>query len=234
MASSGFIGVGVKRKREESDDHDDCIPISKRINSLHIENQSRGLCQQNYDSSEINGTEQFCRAGPSHDDMVHSERLSTIVENNNHCLSAMDGASHIRNSFNQSYLSHMDGGTSHQSSSSNTSQAVSHPGNMSISNMGHLPNQIASHMNHQHYECTNQNVILSQDISSKVDVPVNGVHSCMSMDHLMQRQQSAESFDCEQMPAGPYQPELGMSENPHYYTVNQTLYEAHLAKVRRM
>ena len=29
--------LGGKRKREDSDEHDDCIPISKRINSLHIE-----------------------------------------------------------------------------------------------------------------------------------------------------------------------------------------------------
>ena len=41
-------------------------------------------------------------------------------------------------------------------------------------------------------------------------------------------------FQREQQPSGNYEPELGMSENPFYFSVNQMLYEAHVSRVRRM
>ena len=42
-----------------------------------------------------------------------------------------------------------------------------------------------------------------------------------------------ECFDSEQVPQGPYSPELGASDNPHYFSVNQMLYEAHVSRMRR-
>ena len=41
-------------------------------------------------------------------------------------------------------------------------------------------------------------------------------------------------FQREQLPSGNYEPELGMTENPFYFSVNQMLYEAHVSRVRRL
>ncbi len=43
----------------------------------------------------------------------------------------------------------------------------------------------------------------------------------------------ADQFDVEQVPSGPYQPELTVSDNPHYFSVNQMLYEAHISRSQR-
>ncbi|RUS88497.1 hypothetical protein EGW08_003755 [Elysia chlorotica] len=44
----------------------------------------------------------------------------------------------------------------------------------------------------------------------------------------------SNDFQSEQLPSGSYEPELGMSENPFYFSVNQLLYEAHMSRVRRL
>lgn len=43
----------------------------------------------------------------------------------------------------------------------------------------------------------------------------------------------SQEFHLRQLPNGPYDPELGMEENPHYFSINQVLFEAHVDRVRR-
>lgn len=47
-------------------------------------------------------------------------------------------------------------------------------------------------------------------------------------------EQGQESFQRLQLPEGPYNPELGVSENPHYFDSNRLLYEAHLSRLERI
>ena len=44
---------------------------------------------------------------------------------------------------------------------------------------------------------------------------------------------SHQGFPQDQLPSGRYSPELGVSDNPHYFSANQMLYEAHIAKMQR-
>lgn len=62
---------------------------------------------------------------------------------------------------------------------------------------------------------------------------VTGFQSHLSGEHLLQDQNSVDQFHFQQIPSGPYQPELDMSGNPHYFSVNQMLYEAHRSRERR-
>ena len=50
---------------------------------------------------------------------------------------------------------------------------------------------------------------------------------------IINQHSQGECFENEQIPQGPYSPELGASDNPHYFSVNQMLYEAHVSRMRR-
>lgn len=66
----------------------------------------------------------------------------------------------------------------------------------------------------------------------------NGFHNSNHSDSagnplLPGNPECSQQFHLQQLPTGVYDPELGMDENPYYFSVNQMLYEAHLCRVRR-
>ena len=181
---------------------------------------------------------------------MRSEQLPSIPENLmsasphhvNEQIPTVNGSQHSHqhhpaNSFSQQFSNYTDANLSNQQTTSHNPASFNHHGVLSGIDIRHLPPGTINSITHHHNHATNQNLTHSQLSPLKADVSESGAHPCMPLDmqnQLLHHQHSEESYDCEQMPSGPYQPELGVSENPHYYSVNQMLYEAHIAKVRRL
>ncbi|XP_005100688.1 uncharacterized protein LOC101853702 [Aplysia californica] len=257
MASS--IGVNRKRSRDDLEDGDDCLPISKRINSLRIEGQTPGISAQNSEHllSPLAG---FCDltagCGTPHDfmaspgnvgaplipptvqcgpaarqldlnsPMAYSERLPTIDEQDISTQSGSSQRHHTSNvlpqfmrSFSEPYSPFLN--------SNMTDMSMSSEQNSGFDRAHHFPPTSAPLSHQLPMESFQDSQSLCQPMSGFP--PPSPNHPG---EHFMQ-DQSQEQFHFQQIPSGPYEPELGVSENPHYYSVNQMLYEAHVSRVRR-
>ena len=64
---------------------------------------------------------------------------------------------------------------------------------------------------------------------------IHGIHNTEQNDGALSSIPTfTNPIDHEQMEElGPYEPELGQSENPHYYSSNEILYKAHIHRLNR-
>ncbi len=77
--------------------------------------------------------------------------------------------------------------------------------------------------------------LLAADNGQVIPNTTHGIHNTVTNDGPSSSISTFSSqIDHEQMDElGPYEPELGQSENPHYYSSNEILYKAHVNRLNR-
>ncbi|XP_059156572.1 uncharacterized protein LOC131941355 [Physella acuta] len=271
---------GRKRSHHELEDGDESLPISKRINSLHIEAGSQVFSQmspneshaRSYPASSINsvggnthfeqqanGLPMACNGnlnnaactpsngaaqfgvdqanGPVHPNYLHSMSEPYSLYPSHVSAPSSSHQGHQQQGFpppvgcpgnNQQYLMPGQYSTPMGFSSSGTQPEPSSPyqSGLPSSYFQNGQNQV-SYQNGQNY----QNGQLSPYPANPAECPPSSFSSaCTTQPGAGYTQE----FHLQQLPSGSYEPELGVRENPYYFSVNQMLYEAHLSRVRRL
>ncbi|GFO12904.1 hypothetical protein PoB_003940900 [Plakobranchus ocellatus] len=316
------LGLSRKRSHDDLDDGDECLPISKRINSLHIEGQSalklqdghalalvENQCDTYPGTSSVYHDDQsgeFIQGGPDDqttsglqlrqlpvvrlprideqenrfDGLIHqlpcpshvstsasfqdpidmsqasynSGQLQTIEQNGflqsnpglltNHTTShahfpflhSQDNANllpqrHLlQNRYGKNGLSSM-GVPHHEQAAFSNPQLSNTVDSMESQQNFTYPHSVGAAPSHQ----LNQQQCINETVTNYSEPEMRSHSGCEPS--LSQEQSSSDhiaDFEREQLPSGIYEPELGVAENPFYFSVNQMLYEAHLSRVRRL
>uniref|UniRef100_A0A2C9LLD4 Uncharacterized protein n=1 Tax=Biomphalaria glabrata TaxID=6526 RepID=A0A2C9LLD4_BIOGL len=270
--SSRFSRSNHKRSCQELEDSDECLPISKRINSLHIEGQSNLVIPQLLDRRGANEFDGFSKNGagsgsPSlreasiQQNFPQSHNLEYANGRNIHDVHDMNSVGSVNNhgqSFpaplGDSVFGHQHPSTSSQSHThesflnNNGSHQLSHHqvGAGEIQHLaynGYTPskaslngaNSPALQGNDSPFHALNstQNPFFPS-VSTGLQNSFQNVQNNDGNQSLSFHNQSPDlDFHLQQLPSGNYDPELDLTKNPYYFSINQMLYEAHVSRVRR-
>lgn len=228
MDSSG----NRKRRRTGSVDSDDCVPISKRINTLHIEGQSSNHNEQ-----------PACN---------HTELSPEEVLNNNIPAGTWSSTSPGQSSPGDSPPFWPAPNCLNTASSASISQTHQYYQSRGSGSSSVLHNGFHSFQEQQAQASMNSPTVPNtQDYtysSSQHAVPQSGVYSMDSQLYEPGQQRYPQNDDGSMGPWAAfgqlrflhnneanmdYDPELNAVENPHYFYVNRTLFEAHVQRLRR-
>lgn len=308
-----YLGFSRKRSHDDIDDGDECLPISKRINSLHIEGQSStgiqvSASENNQDgfpcmnsivsesvsdslsavSSElyVSGSQQprlsnLIRLPRIDENMFQEREFGIRMDQQN--LGSFSHQNHSTEASCSEYLYNRCGQLMENTNQQNFSlpdpalssfqhsprqelllpqahqrtahlyQSHSHSHTFNHQNIGRLQHHF-TFPNHeqeqpraegfmdsqQHFTSSNaiNNFPEQQQHGGTKTSPTISKEKYMNSNLELPFEESSISirsdFQKEQLPTGNYEPELGLTENPFYFSVNQMLYEAHVSKVRRM
>ncbi|KAK7111679.1 hypothetical protein V1264_011273 [Littorina saxatilis] len=189
-----------KRGSSEVDDCDECLPISKRINRLHIEGQQK------------KSDEQF--------GCTHQEPLNGHGMNNNSQPSAswQDGMTQQPNGLSSQDFLAASGSGALLNGASQYSPQVPH-GSMYQGMPGEPRNGFMS------AHCPGPGFPDQQQFSQQGPVMNIGPHFAQDTRPGIPEEEAPDSMD--------YDPELDAGENPHYYNINNVLFNAHCQRMRR-
>ncbi|CAG5129754.1 unnamed protein product [Candidula unifasciata] len=248
-----------KRLHTDLEDGDESLPISKRICSLHIESQTQGVCSQSSQGAPPQGLDVAGAAGSSFvanashqfpseiPHLVGSCRLESLGEH----ASVMRTSHHNGHEHNlqteadqrhamAGAAAHFSHSLSDPSSSNGVHQhKVDHT--FSLDDSRSLLCMPTSHtdpnrVQHNHqvlHHSSNHNDHPAIHSNFRHDIH-NGIQNDPAGNPLLQGMpECSHPYHLQQLPSEVYDPELGMEENPFYFSINQMLYEAHLCRLRR-
>ncbi|PVD38694.1 hypothetical protein C0Q70_01314 [Pomacea canaliculata] len=248
-------GLRQKRLHTDVDDCDECSPISKRINRLQIEVQriaedTRNHQQQHHSACGFSVTTAEQSASwqtilpPSYVDECHkrTEEHNTQEELPHQCYTAeqinpMSSSTETMVPFNSQFM--YSSPVSH-----GTEQRYSH----SLSRILNIPEQFCQYSCESTEEqlqcslasCRSQSSPEHQHLSSSEGYSLEIQHPFPSQSSAeVSVQQMSESSDVG-MTSGVdrclvegYSPDLDEAENPHYFQINQMLFDAHCLRIKR-